>query len=577
MLANQPTNLIDAFGISAEKTLFVPLITPPETERSPTPIIRNAIPPEVRQLLFEDERDDLVEFSFKILDCAYIYLKEDYIRASVKKSLMVKYSAYAMGSAVCPSTYVPLGIFNRQDMAVVFYEAASAHFPVVIADPSELNVVSLLMLSLAAFKLARDREAVAFFSLTIKMAKDIGLNCEKSINKLSKIGYEKENMRGLWWCLYHLDRYLVERNCNEISDDMNDVYLPASNLPFEHSQDDYPETGKEIMQSMEWYTPSLPNQSLEAYRLLLSRIAGKALRFNFLAASNKLTTPFLILSTLQDSLRSFRNSLPDYIMSHVALVESDNPIANPSYTWRVVYSVIQMNHVKTLVYHPILLKNIMESPALAAKSSAFRESVLAGLENASFLTAFLRRNPKFHYTTAVIGNYIFHTALPLLLALRMDITSNETARIQDALDIHIKALRGHNEFYETVPILCETLDYLASLVNPVDIVREFTRFKSMRGKSPTSLVKYLPDQPQSSSHGTVSPALSMPSNSPQLWTNMIDTNLMDDHMKNTLWSAQSQLSNMQMLSPNSQSGYQQNLDPALLSMYMSQGQFYQSN
>jgi len=549
-------NSSDSFGFMPERSMFMPIIVPIEPEPvQSTPKPPADIPRSVRQLLFESEREDLLVLSFKVIDCPYLFLKEDYIRAGAKLSLMVRYAVYAMGSAVAPPSHVPEGIVNRKEMALVFYEAASAHFASVISTPKEIGVLGLLMLSLAALKLERVREGLSFFTLTIKMAQDLGINKEATLTTLSQLDYERENMRGLWWCLYLLDRFLLERNCNNITDDMNQVFLPSfDKAPFDHSQDKLPDYGLQIMSSPEWYTPALPNQSLEAYRLLLWRIAGKTLNFNYLTKTqpnaHAIANPLFIMASLEGSLREWWRGLPEYILSHVNLGQSDAPIVDPAYTWRVMYSLVQFNHVKSLVYHPCLLKNTLESPILASKSKAFLESVETAKNNAQLLACYLRRNPQFEHCTTTVGTFMFHTAFPLVLALRMDLPANEYARCKESLDIHIRCLREHTNFYETVPVLCETLDYLISLTDPIEIVREFSRFKAMGGKTPT-LVKYLAEAPgnssNSSNNGTASNSTSQQreaTESPQPWNMdshsqmVMDTKMMMEAqmMKNALWA-----------------------------------------
>ncbi|KAJ3328858.1 hypothetical protein HDU91_004006, partial [Kappamyces sp. JEL0680] len=352
---------------------------------------------------------------------------------------------------------------------------------------------------------------------------------ESSVLTLAVSEYERENLRGLWWCLYLLDRFLLEKNNNNINDDMNQVFLPSfDNPPFDHSQDKLPEYGLQIMSSPEWYTPSIPRQSLEAYRLLLWRIAGRALQFNYLTKTQPNATavsnPLFIMSSLEGSLREWWRVLPDYIISHVALAQSDSPISDPAYTWRVLYTLVQFNHVKTLVNHPCLLKNTLESPMLSVKSRAFQDSISCAHDNASLLSCYLRRNPQFEYCTTTVGNYMFHTAFPLVLAFRMDLPPQEHAKVQESLEIHIRCLREHTAFYETVPVLCETLDYLISLVDPIEIVREFSRFKSLGGKAPTSLIKYTAETPlpagmsMQSSSEAIGPSDSSATDSPQAWT-----------------------------------------------------------
>jgi hypothetical protein len=186
--------------------------------------------------------------------------------------------------------------------------------------------------------------------------------------------------------------------------------------------------------------------------------------------------------------------LPEYIISHLSLAQSDQPISDPEYTWRVVYTCVQYNHIRSLVFHPCLLKNTLESATESAKSRAFVGSLNIAHENAKVLSAYLRRNQQFEHCTSTMGSYIFHTAFPLVLASRMKLPEHELAQIKESLDIHVQCLRQNTIQFEVTPILIETLDYLISLHDPVDIIAQFSRFQAMSGKAPSNL-KILEEPP----------------------------------------------------------------------------------
>jgi hypothetical protein len=335
------------------------------------------------------------------------------------------------------------------------------------------------------------------------MAKDIGINQEVTLTSLTSFDYEKEHLRGMWWCLFLMDRFLFEKNCNLIEDKDNQIYMPGyDKSPFYQTQDKLPVFGLQVMSSTEWFTPGLPNQSLDAYRVLLVRIFGRALKFNYLTKfqpnSSTVENPLFIMASIEGSLREWWLSLPDYVISHLALAQSDQHIPDPEYTWRVVYTCVQYNHIRALVFHPCLLKNTLESPIESAKSRAFINSINIAHENAKVLSTYLRRNTKFEYCTATIGSYIFHTAFPLVLASRMNLSEPELAQVKESLEIHVQCLRENTIQYEVTPILIETLDYLISLQDPVDIIAQFSRFQAMSGKAPTNL-KILDEPPTKSS------------------------------------------------------------------------------
>lgn len=314
------------------------------------------------------------------------------------------------------------------------------------------------------------------------MALELGINTEAKIATLTSSENEKDDFRRLWWCLYLMDRFLMEKNTNVIEDRMNGIYLP--NEEIDNSMDNWSEIGLNLMGSDEWFTPGLPNQTLDSYRLLLWRTVGNALKFNHLAKNSgsvfKSISLLYGMTSLEGSLREWRRNLPEYVTSHINLVQTaDTTITNPDYTWRVIYTVIQSNYTKALIHHPSLVKNVLEAPQKAYYSHAFMETMNACHENAMLLSCFLRRNPSFDFCTSTISSFIFYTAFPLVLAFQSDLPQNEFSKISNSLEIHLAALKEHAKFFEIHPVFLETIDYLLMLNDPIMCIKEFTRFEAI--------------------------------------------------------------------------------------------------
>jgi hypothetical protein len=411
---------------------------------------------------------------------------------------MVLNAMYCLGSITAPQSAVPVAIGSRQSMAQVYYEKALSYLSPILQSSSELSVLSLFMLFLCSMKMDKIQESLYYFSMAVQMAKEIGINKESSIGTLSDFNYERESMRRLWWCLFLMDHFLSEKNMNLIEFSDNQIFLPDEKSDNGNVLDKTKYVGMQTMNSMQVFLPGLRNQGLAAYRLLLTKISSQALKFNYLSKfepSNPLVAnPLYIMGALSGSLREWFWSLPDFITIHCQLAR-DGVIHNPAFTWRVIYTYVQYNHIKSLVFNPSLLKNILESSSLVTLSNSYIETVSVAHENSKLLTMFLQRNPKFDHTTTAIASYIFNIAFNLILCSRLEASETiEHIQILDSLDIHMRSLREHTTSFENVPVLIETLEYFLTLTDPREIISQFTKFKAMRGSAPT-VIKFLPKTP----------------------------------------------------------------------------------
>ncbi|KAJ3253514.1 hypothetical protein HK103_000483 [Boothiomyces macroporosus] len=482
----------NSFGYMPDRTFFMTNNMNSKMEGEMfTNVVTKELSSQTKQFLFETKRDDLINLSFLSIQCPFVFLTADFLRKAAAKSPMVNFTLYSIGSTKASQEMVPNDVSNRIEMGSIYLDKAMSYFPAVIANPSLIGTLALFTIALSAIRNDRVKEGMTYFSLAVSMAKDIGMNVEEKLAALAEGDYERENYRGVWWSMYQLDRFLMEKNAHYIQDEDNQLFLPTTNkVNFDHAQDKLPMVGMQMLSSPEWFTPGLPNQSLEAYRILLFRIFGKVLLFNHLTQQKDVKMqPLYVMQAFSSSLREWWRSLPNHILAHFPLVQSNAIIVDPETTWVVLHTIVQFNHVKSLVYNPCMLKNIIENPSSAVSSHAFLESINICHENAVILQCFLRRNPNFDFCTATLGRYIFHIAVPLVCAFRMELPSLEAAKVAESLEVHVHCLREHTLAYEAEPILSETLDYLISLSDPIQVAKDYLNFKSS-GKNP-SVIKTL--------------------------------------------------------------------------------------
>jgi hypothetical protein len=491
-------NGLDSFGVMSERFSFQQLNCLPQADFSTV-----AIPLEEKQKLLNVYREDLITLSFEVVYCEYMLLDMSYVKNAANNSPMILNALYCLGSLVAPKSAVPVSIGSRLVMAQIYFENSLSYLSIVLASPSEISVLSLFMLFLASLDMGKVHEAVPYFSLAISMAKEIGLNKEICINAMCNSEAEKENQRRLWWCLYLMDTFIAELHSRLIEDKDNQVYLPSEDNGGKEDINKLKYFGLQIMASEEWFTPGIPNYGLNAYRLLLIRISGRAMKFNYLTkydpGNPQVANPLYIMGALQGSLRDWWSSLPDRILSHIALAQSNMPIEDPAYTWRVLYTCVQFNCVKSLINHPCMLKKILTNSITGVKSTYYIESVIVGHENALVLRCFLARNARFKYCTIALSNYMFNIAFPLVIASKLEpLGSPEHSKIISSLDAHLSSLRAHSIAYQCVPVLLETLEYLLSLSTPVEIISEYTRFRTSKGKTPLKF-QFLNENPSETS------------------------------------------------------------------------------
>ena len=236
---------------------------------------------------------------------------------------------------------------NNVRDAFIYYEKAISYFSQVIAHQNPVSVLALLFLAVACLGVDHISEGLAYYTLSVQMAKFIGMNKEDHLDHLCTPEYNKEQMRGVWWSLYMFDRFSFQKNTSLIRDCDNMLWLP-------NNIGDMADYSMQVMSSPEWFTPTLPSQSIHSLRIILFRIMGRTLRFNYLtryeASHPDLTNPIYIMLSLDASLREWWRQLPMEILNQCKLVESDLEIPNPQFTWGVMLDFIQYYHVKTMVF-----------------------------------------------------------------------------------------------------------------------------------------------------------------------------------------------------------------------------------
>ncbi|KAJ3269394.1 hypothetical protein HDV01_001435 [Terramyces sp. JEL0728] len=340
--------------------------------------------------------------------------------------------------------------------------------------------------------MTKPAEAFAYFNASLSMAKSLAINSEVGIQLLTDSEYEKENIRAVWWLMYSFDTFFIFQNKSNIKDEDNGIFLPGC------SADANPINQKthlslQIMSSTEWFTPSLPNLSIHASKVLLMRLFGKSLKFNYMYQfHNQKIDPLYIMATLEGSLQIWWNNLPPIFLSHIEYLTNPGSftVTEPEITWSVFDTILQFYHVQIMVYNPIMLSQIVESPQEAINSHCFNQSLLVAHHNARLLNEYLNSNSRMVYAHSIICLYIFHTAIPLICARKMNLAPSEIAKAEESLAIYSQTLAIAIKAFYRDPILKETLDYLISLEEPSAIALYYTKFISLDTKKRRTLTQF---------------------------------------------------------------------------------------
>ncbi|KAJ3260993.1 hypothetical protein HK103_006948 [Boothiomyces macroporosus] len=391
---------------------------------------------------------------------------------------MLRYAIYAFASLIAPPEMVPAQYGNRFSMATAYLEKSHSCLPGAIMNPKISHVMAMYILVPTYARLDRAADGYKYFQLAVNAAKEIGLNVESKISKLATNAIDQEFHRMLWWRLYLIDIWMGMKFDYLINDSDNQIYLPGSYLGFGQI-DQKEELGLEIMTSEDWFTPGIPDQGVDSQMVILTRIFKKAYKFSKNHKSKCELNPFYIMSALEGSLNLWWNNLPGEIHQKIIALHNFAPINDELYTSKILLMLMYYNYINVLIYNPFMLKNIIENPEKAVSGHAFKQSLKAAKNNSKVLSYFLHAVKNFQLLPAVIVLLIFHTSIPLVLALQLPIPQIEKSSIIKDLNTVVTFLFDHKTYYHKVPPFMDVLDYLMQITNPVQIVLDYVHIKNL--------------------------------------------------------------------------------------------------
>ncbi|KAJ3273308.1 3-phosphoinositide dependent protein kinase-1 [Terramyces sp. JEL0728] len=361
---------------------------------------------------------DKSSLSVRDYDLEFKFVQESMLErysyfSSMTKDFLSKYLQTDFAAYVLRAGYY---INKRDEKANLWIESSMIAFPTHL----EPNLSNLLT------KYGRKIQGVGVFGHVVRASKLLGINDEQKLQLLVK-DEEKENVRSLWWHIYQIDQYLWFHNAGFLHEDDHNVHLPGLHGEFDDR------LGVLIMSSKDWFTPPLPNESINANKILLNRIFGQAIRLQ--REGNDLQ-----MSNLQGSLQLWYMNLPEKFHLHFRLIYDYNPlIENPEQTWKILDTLIKFHFTKIMISEPMFYKNF-QTVQLTECTSTEQSMLYICKQMADIFSFYLQQNPLFEYTPLFTQIYLVHIMAPLFLISKIRIDSQ--IAVDQCISILYKSLEA---------------------------------------------------------------------------------------------------------------------------------------
>ncbi|KAJ3273366.1 hypothetical protein HDV01_004583 [Terramyces sp. JEL0728] len=320
-----------------------------------------------------------------------------------------------------------------------------------------------------------------YLGFAIGMARDIGINVEESIEKLAGDENEAEDLRRIWWWLYHIDRNLAYTNQEFIKDsDLGLFPVELAKIGGKKAQ-----LSISVMSSVHWYTPSISGVSFRGHRVLLNRMYGKTLHYNYLFRNNAKNLDLLLVSsTLEDSLAMWYANLPKDVIDAIQVIYNPAlPIADHKYTCTALDAILQYQLTKIMVNMPVAYQSILNNTG--SKCYVFGNTISSCKELSVIVSFYLSENPTFHYTLPLTFNFIFQSIIPLVVAIKLGLSKTDD-QIQSAFDILAKAVAVLSQMQQRGSYVLNLLNHMLSLPTALNVMNCYYKNTEYSG-NPLSL------------------------------------------------------------------------------------------
>ncbi|KAJ3269072.1 hypothetical protein HDV01_001878 [Terramyces sp. JEL0728] len=441
------------------------------------PAQKYQLPIHLEHYLFDLNHDYLIKLRFEKIPAIFSYMTEEYFIESARQFWPLRFTLYSTGTLYLADNQIPKGLNDRVEIANAYLEkAATFNF---FENNNAVTVLTLAQLAFSFLRVDR-KEAYLYANMGLVFAKYLGINTEEGIAKLTPFDYERENIRGTWWLLYNLYSINPKKfgDGAVITDADNQIFLP-SNIYFESNSDiDY--YGIEVMSNAEWYVPSLPNMSFQAYRIVLHKITHKILNYVHLELLNETENIRYIAGTLDASLKEWHCEAIHLVNYHAAQVRFGN-VKDPQTTWLVLSLFIMYNNARVELIIPNFMKNIIRCKKIE-NSLYFKAALSAAINNVFVLQLIKSYNQKFEHLHAYIIYLLFVCAFLLQCCIKLPFICN--SEIIAAYEMHVELLALHGKVFQRTALYYQLILQL----NELDIHQAVLAYGEFRanGFSPLS-------------------------------------------------------------------------------------------
>ncbi|KAJ3313352.1 hypothetical protein HDV04_002158 [Boothiomyces sp. JEL0838] len=328
-----------------------------------------------------------------------------------------------------------------------------------------LSVLSLSIISLILETNNSTEEGLMYLANAIRLAKDLGINKEDSISKLSDNDQDREDIRNLWWMLVTIDQLLISFDKNSIIPGDNQVYLPGT-----YNKKFTKELGVRIISSDDWFTPSIRGLSFPAYKVLLTSQLGKAFKYiNQFKDEIYSVESVYVLSILDDSISNWYSSLPADLLLNLTIISNlEMEIIDTAAAWSSLDVFLQYCFIKLIISTPLTYYLIEHDGNFSADNEIFQKAIDSSKMMSKILVYYLNKNPNFSYCNSFVLGYVFQAAIPLICALKMDPTLNE---LQKSLDVITTGLQVITQLQQRDAMATQVVNNLVSLPTAVEVVK----------------------------------------------------------------------------------------------------------
>ncbi|KAJ3323294.1 hypothetical protein HDV06_002067 [Boothiomyces sp. JEL0866] len=377
-----------------------------------------SLPTHLADELYQKNHDHLLDLRFTKFPCIIFGIREQFYRESAKISQPLKYALYATGSLFLKSSQIP----------------------------KELN---------------HFQETIMYFRLALFHAKSCQINSEEGISKITVFDYEKENIRRLWWLIYrNYCTFSKLLGMDMVDDGDSQIFLPSNNFHFEHLTP-LKYYGIEIISSKEWYTPSIPNQSLASYHILLQRIQSKINQHMEISLSGNQDSALYQAGAINASLIEWFGEFNANISQ--AIVEIRGEYTHLGSAWFTIYIAIIYCSLRINLILPNFFKGVL-SGGKVQNILYFQYALDSALLCAQLVSLVKLYNPKLQYFAGAALLALFPPSFFLQCCQKMGFKVKDSYdQIVEGIKIFNWAFQKMNQFYKIL-ILLESKDITDSII-----------------------------------------------------------------------------------------------------------------